>query len=188
MAETRRNLHQLLKGKQLYCALYRGCTGVPHDLATVLEESAAKGDSQDHPYCTSLQQGVPWAEKTKAETFRQRRQKNQEISNNRHGSKRLPAAVEGWSCHPELLLPSKVSWNTGWPWRRRGWRHRASAASGREAASHCTNLSSNLEAVAKATSSSVAPETGPELLRKYLGRQIPRRYSKWQAFAILQSG
>jgi hypothetical protein len=41
MAETRRNLHQLLKGKQLYTALY----GVLHDLMADLKESAAKGDT-----------------------------------------------------------------------------------------------------------------------------------------------
>jgi hypothetical protein len=42
MAETRRNPHQLLKGKQLYIALYGVYTEVVHDLTAVLNESAAK--------------------------------------------------------------------------------------------------------------------------------------------------
>jgi hypothetical protein len=45
MAETRRNLHQLLKGKELYSALYGVYTEVLHDLASVLKESAAKGET-----------------------------------------------------------------------------------------------------------------------------------------------
>jgi hypothetical protein len=50
MGETRRNLHQLLKEKQLYSALYGVYTEVLHDLMAVLKESAAKGESQDHHY------------------------------------------------------------------------------------------------------------------------------------------
>jgi hypothetical protein len=45
MAETRRNLHQYLKGKQLYSTLYRVYTEVLHDLPAVLKESAAKGET-----------------------------------------------------------------------------------------------------------------------------------------------
>jgi hypothetical protein len=44
MADTRRNGHQLLKGKQLYSALYGVYTKVLHDLRAVLKESAAKGE------------------------------------------------------------------------------------------------------------------------------------------------
>jgi hypothetical protein len=42
MGETRRNLHQLLKGKQLYSALYGLYTEVLHDLTAVLKQSADK--------------------------------------------------------------------------------------------------------------------------------------------------
>jgi hypothetical protein len=50
MAETTRYLHQLLKEKQLYNALYGVYTEVLHDLMAVLRESTAKGESQDHHY------------------------------------------------------------------------------------------------------------------------------------------
>jgi hypothetical protein len=42
MADTRKNLHQLLKGKQLNSALYGVYTEVLHDLTVVPKESAAK--------------------------------------------------------------------------------------------------------------------------------------------------
>jgi hypothetical protein len=42
MADTR-NLHQLLKGRQLYSALHGVYTEVLHDLTTFLKGSAAKG-------------------------------------------------------------------------------------------------------------------------------------------------
>jgi hypothetical protein len=45
MAGIRRNLHQLLNGKQLYSVLYRVYTEVLRDLTTVLKESADKGDT-----------------------------------------------------------------------------------------------------------------------------------------------
>jgi hypothetical protein len=45
MVETRRNLHQYLKGKQLYSTLYGVYTEVLHDLTAVLKESAAKGET-----------------------------------------------------------------------------------------------------------------------------------------------
>jgi hypothetical protein len=45
MVETGTNLHQLLKGKQLYSALYGVYTEVLHDLTTVLKEVAAKGET-----------------------------------------------------------------------------------------------------------------------------------------------
>jgi hypothetical protein len=45
MAETRRNLHQFLKGKQLYSALYGVYMEVLHDLTAVLKDSAAKGET-----------------------------------------------------------------------------------------------------------------------------------------------
>jgi hypothetical protein len=38
-----RNLHQLLKGKQLYRALYGVYTEPLHDLTAALKESASKG-------------------------------------------------------------------------------------------------------------------------------------------------
>jgi hypothetical protein len=43
--DTRRNLHQFLKGKQLYSALHGVYTEVLHDLTAVLKESVAKGET-----------------------------------------------------------------------------------------------------------------------------------------------
>jgi hypothetical protein len=40
--DTKRNLHQLLKGKQLYSALHGVYTEVLYDLMAVLKDSAAK--------------------------------------------------------------------------------------------------------------------------------------------------
>jgi hypothetical protein len=45
MASTRSNLHQFLKGKQLYRALYEVYTEVLHDVTAVLKEGAAKGET-----------------------------------------------------------------------------------------------------------------------------------------------
>jgi hypothetical protein len=45
MADTRRTLHQLLKGKQLYSSLCGVCTEVLHDLTAVLKKSAARGET-----------------------------------------------------------------------------------------------------------------------------------------------
>jgi hypothetical protein len=45
MAEAKRNLHQLLRGKQLYSALSGEYTEVLYDLTAVLKGSAAKGET-----------------------------------------------------------------------------------------------------------------------------------------------
>jgi hypothetical protein len=45
MAETRRDLHQLLKGEQPHSALYGVYTEVVHDSTAVLKETAAKGET-----------------------------------------------------------------------------------------------------------------------------------------------
>jgi hypothetical protein len=45
MADTRSNLQQFLKGKQLYTSLYAVCTEVLPDFTAVLNESAAKGET-----------------------------------------------------------------------------------------------------------------------------------------------
>jgi hypothetical protein len=45
MANTKRNVRQLLKGKQLYSALYGVYTEVLHDLKNALEGNAAKGET-----------------------------------------------------------------------------------------------------------------------------------------------
>jgi predicted nucleic acid-binding protein len=42
MANTRRNLHQLVKGKQLYRGLYVVYTEVLHDLTAILKGETAK--------------------------------------------------------------------------------------------------------------------------------------------------
>jgi hypothetical protein len=47
MAGTRWTLHQLLKGKQLYSALYGMYTEVLHDLIAVLKECAAKRETAE---------------------------------------------------------------------------------------------------------------------------------------------
>jgi hypothetical protein len=47
IADTRRNLHQLLKGKQLNSSLYGMYTEVLHDLTVVLKGSAAKVDTDN---------------------------------------------------------------------------------------------------------------------------------------------
>jgi hypothetical protein len=44
MADARRNLHQVLKGKQLYSTLYGVYTEVPQDLTAVTKESASEGE------------------------------------------------------------------------------------------------------------------------------------------------
>jgi hypothetical protein len=59
VAETTRNLHQLLKGKQLYSALYGVYIEVLHDLTAVLRGRLQKGNRQDHNYCTSVHRGIP---------------------------------------------------------------------------------------------------------------------------------
>jgi hypothetical protein len=45
MAETSRNLHQFLKGKQVYSALYGVYTEMLHNLPAVLKGSSAKGET-----------------------------------------------------------------------------------------------------------------------------------------------
>jgi hypothetical protein len=45
MADSRRNLHQFLKGKQLCIVLYGVYTEVLHDLTPVLKESAVKEET-----------------------------------------------------------------------------------------------------------------------------------------------
>jgi hypothetical protein len=45
MADTRMNLHQLLKAKQLYSALHGVHTEALHDLAAVLKEGATNGET-----------------------------------------------------------------------------------------------------------------------------------------------
>jgi hypothetical protein len=64
-------------------------------------------------------------------------------------------ADEVWSSQPELLRPTEVNRNGGWPWIRRGRHHGASPIAGaiqpgRYVASDCTNLSSKPEKIAKA--------------------------------------
>jgi hypothetical protein len=48
--ETRRNLHQLLREKHQYSALYGMYRDVLHDFMAILKESAGKGESQDDRY------------------------------------------------------------------------------------------------------------------------------------------
>jgi hypothetical protein len=45
VVDTRRNLHQLLKGKQLYNVLYGVYTEMLHNLMAVFRESTAKGET-----------------------------------------------------------------------------------------------------------------------------------------------
>jgi hypothetical protein len=46
-ADTKRNLHQLLKGKQLYSVLYGVYTEVLYDLTAVLEESTTEEETAE---------------------------------------------------------------------------------------------------------------------------------------------
>jgi hypothetical protein len=62
MADTKRNLHQLLKGKQLYSALYGVYIEVLHNLMAVLKEGAAKGETAKTRICRVSQSknGLLW--------------------------------------------------------------------------------------------------------------------------------
>jgi hypothetical protein len=54
MADTRSNLNELLKGKQLYSTLYTAYSEVLYDLTAVLKESATKGETAKttNNFCT----------------------------------------------------------------------------------------------------------------------------------------
>jgi hypothetical protein len=66
--------------------------------------------SQDHSYCTSIQRRTPRS-KTKAETFRRRRQES-------HGTIGPQVAGRRIKFPPVTSLLRWVTWNGGWPWRR----------------------------------------------------------------------
>jgi hypothetical protein len=71
MVDTRRNLQQFLKWKQLYSTMYRVYTEVLHDLTAVLKrECLQRGNSQDHNYCVSVHRGIAWAKMIKVDTYR----------------------------------------------------------------------------------------------------------------------
>jgi hypothetical protein len=89
MADTRRNLHQLLKGKQLNSALYGVNTEVLHDLTAVLKESAATGETANtiEDFCEKRRR------KRKPTNDADKKPRNQAYSIH-HGSQRPPTAIE----------------------------------------------------------------------------------------------
>jgi Fe-S oxidoreductase len=130
MEETRRNLHQLMKGKHGYCALY----GVYTRCYTTWQQSSKRElpkGKQPRPQVLQLVcRGIPWVKKTEAQTFRRYQRKNQEAFNTHHGSQGPPIVVKAWRCYSELLCHTEVNWKGGWTRRRRGRKQRASATSG----------------------------------------------------------
>jgi hypothetical protein len=77
MMETMRNLHQLLKGKHLYSALYGVYTEMLPDLTAVLKASSAKGETAKTTINESpSKREIPRTEKMKVEAFKQCQQKN----------------------------------------------------------------------------------------------------------------
>jgi hypothetical protein len=100
MADTRRNLHQLLKGKQLYSALYGVYTEVLYDLTAVLKESAGEGETAD----TSIT-GPP-----SIEEFREQRRRTRKPTDDTDKRAKKPTHTPRESTtpncsrsHPELL-------------------------------------------------------------------------------------
>jgi hypothetical protein len=114
-----------LKANRLYSVLYRVYTEVPHDLTTVLKSTTKTFVIEP------IQQGIPWAERTKAETRKWQRERNKRTNIIRQGSKWPPVAVEEWSSHPAILRPPEVKCNGGWPWRRRRRLNVMSSTAGR---------------------------------------------------------
>jgi hypothetical protein len=107
MAQTWRNIHQLLKGKKLHSALYGVYTEVLCKMA-VLKDSAARGETAK---TTIIPRGIPRAKKMEAETYRQRRQKSQQAYNIHHGSQLPSLMVEARSPHLKLLHPlGQLKW------------------------------------------------------------------------------
>jgi hypothetical protein len=131
MAENRRNLHQLLKWKQLYGALYGMYTAVLHDLTAVLNESAAKGETYKTtitapPSMAEFHQQRIWKQKHTDDAYK----KIKEAYNFNHWSQRPPIAVEARCSYPELLRPTEVNWKEGWPRRRSERLQQGSVTSG----------------------------------------------------------
>jgi hypothetical protein len=177
MADTRTNLQQFMKGKQLHSALYGGYTEVLHNSTAVLKENAVKGETAKitiilHP---SIHREILWRKKANVKICRRCRQKSREACNIHHGSQRPPVAVEGWS-FPE------VHWNGGWQWKRQ--QTADVTQSGRYTASCWTNQVNliNLETYWrvcwKETSSSIARQIGPVVTKETVDLHPSARTSR----------
>lgn len=75
--DTRRNPLKLLKGKQVYSTDI-GCSQRRYTTGRQSSKAALPKRKQPSPYWTSVHRGIPWVEKTKAETHRRRQQTSQE--------------------------------------------------------------------------------------------------------------
>jgi hypothetical protein len=123
MVDTRRNLYQLLKGKQLYSTLHSVYKEVQHNLTAVLKNNAPKGETAK-PQLLST---------PSSKEFRQQRRqkrkptddadKSKEAYNIYHGSQRLLIAVKALYSHSELLCPTEVG---GSPQRQYRGHHEVS--------------------------------------------------------------
>jgi hypothetical protein len=102
MADTKRNLYQLLKAKQLYSALYGVHTEVLHDLMAVLKESAAKGET-----AKTIITAPPSIE----EFHEQRRQKLKLTDDTDKRVKKLTTSTTGVSDPHFLSKPEGPTWN-----------------------------------------------------------------------------
>jgi hypothetical protein len=86
MAVARRNLHQLLKGLQIYSALHGTYTEVLHDLTAVSRESAANGETAK----TTIT-----APPSIAEFRERRRRKLESTDDSNQGAKKPTASTTG---------------------------------------------------------------------------------------------
>jgi hypothetical protein len=102
MADTRRNLHQLLKGKQLYSALYGVYTDVLHDLTAVLKESAAKEETAKTTITTT----------PSMEEFHEQRRRKRKPKVDAHKMAKKPTSSTTGVKDPKLRSKTDVpTWN-----------------------------------------------------------------------------
>jgi hypothetical protein len=95
---TRRNLHQLLKEKQLYSALCGVYTEVLHDLMAVLKESAAKGKKAK----------TTNTKPPSNEEFREQRRRTRKLSDEANKRTKKPATSATSVIDPQLQSKDAV--------------------------------------------------------------------------------
>jgi hypothetical protein len=107
MADTRRNLHQLLKGKQLYSALYGVYIEALHNLKPVLKETAAKGETAK---TTITAPSSTRNSGNKDESRNLHMMPTKEPTNLQHPPQEwiTPNCSQSLNCPPTLLHPSEV--------------------------------------------------------------------------------
>jgi hypothetical protein len=98
IAETRRDLHQLLKGKQLYSILYGVCTEVVHDLTAVLKDSAAKGETAK----------ITTTEPPSNEVFHEQRRRKRKLSGDANKRTKKSATSATGTNDPQLRQKDEV--------------------------------------------------------------------------------